>query len=293
MLVSIVLRTYNEDKHLGELLEAISTQVVVGVDVETVIVDSGSTDRTLAIAEKYSCKIHHILASDFTFGRSLNVGCQVAEGEYLVFISGHCVPVDMIWLEKLIQPLVDEKAVYSYGRQIGNGDSKFSECQLFNKYYPKESSIPQKGYFCNNANAAILKNVWKNNHFDEELTGLEDMELARRLQNNGMSIAYVSDAVVYHIHEESWVNICNRYEREAYALQHIMPEVHISFSDFVRYFSSAVLFDIGAAIQGRCLLRKFYEIFMFRLMQFWGAYKGNHEHRKLSKKLKERYFYPK
>ena len=119
------------------------------------------------------------------------------------------------------------------------------------------------------------------------------MELARRLQNNGMSIAYVSEAAGYHIHEETWVNIRTRYESEAYDFQHIMPEVHVGFSDFIRYFVSAVLFDVSEAIQSKRFVRVLPEIIMFRLMQFWGSYRGNHEHRRLSKKMKERYFYPK
>ena len=293
MLVSIVLRTYNEEKHLDELLSSINKQETDNVDVEVVIVDSGSTDNTLKIAEKYQCRILHISSEDFTFGRSLNLGCDGADGDYLIFISGHCIPVEKLWLQKLIQPLIDGSAAYSYGKQVGNGDSKFSECQLFSKYYPNVSSIPQNGYFCNNANAAILKKVWKLNRFDEELSGLEDMELARRIQNNGMSIAYVSEAAVYHIHEETWANIRTRYEREAYALQHIMPEVHVGFSDFIRYFVSAVLFDVSEAVQSKRFVRVLPEIIMFRLMQFWGSYRGNHEHRRLSKKMKERYFYPK
>jgi hypothetical protein len=34
------------------------------------------------------------------------------------------------------------------------------------------------------------------------------------------------------------------------------------------------------------------EIVLYRLMQFWGAYSGNHMHRKLSRVKKEAYFYP-
>jgi hypothetical protein len=83
-----------------------------------------------------------------------------------------------------------------------------------------------------------------------------------------------------------------RYEREAIALQEIMPEVHINFGDFLRYFISAVLLDAGSALQQKNLSSKLGEIFMFRLMQFWGSYRGNHEHRKISAQMKEMYFYP-
>ena len=118
------------------------------------------------------------------------------------------------------------------------------------------------------------------------------MDLAKRLLRNGERIAYVADSPVYHLHDESWRKVRLRYEREAFALQKIMPEIHVNLFDFFRYFSSGVLFDLSAALEERVTIRKFPEIVMFRLMQYWGTYRGNHDHRKLSRKLKEEYFYP-
>jgi hypothetical protein len=163
---------------------------------------------------------------------------------------------------------------------------------LFRKYFPDRSEIPQSGFFCNNANSAIAKKDWERFRFDEDLTGLEDMELAKRMTLAGFKIGYVSDASVYHLHEESWRKVKTRYEREAIALQGIMPQVHLSFMDFVRYLCSAVFLDFGAAVQDRKFSKVFGEILAFRMMQFWGSYRGNHEHRKLSYEMKERYFYP-
>jgi hypothetical protein len=119
------------------------------------------------------------------------------------------------------------------------------------------------------------------------------MELANRLVRDGRRIGYVADAPVYHLHEESWHKVRIRYEREAMALQQILPQVHVSFFDFLRYLTSALMLDFGQAVQDRVFIRNVREIFLFRLMQFWGAYRGNHEHRRLSREMKERYFYPK
>jgi rhamnosyltransferase len=293
MKISIVLRTYNEEKHLEQLLQGIAAQKTLGVDIETIVVDSGSTDRTLQTASSHGCKIVKIPKEEFTFGRSLNVGCSESSGEILVFISGHCIPVNESWVADLVRPIIENEVVYSYGRQIGNEISKFSEQQLFKKYYPAKSNIPQEGFFCNNANAALLKSAWDEYKFNEELTGLEDMELAKRLQADGKKIAYIASAPVYHIHEETLINIRNRYERESFALQYIMPEVHLRFSDLIRYIVSAVMFDISVAIEEKQLAKNITSILGFRVMQFWGSYRGNHEHRKLSNKMKERYFYPK
>lgn len=292
MKASIVIRTYNEERYLPDLLRGISQQKLADIEFEIIVVDSGSTDRTLDIARRYDCHIEHIVKEQFSFGRSLNIGCKVATGDALVFVSGHCVPVTNEWLAKLIEPLVHGQVELAYGRQIGNGSSRFSECRIFDKYFPKENKIPQEGFYCNNANSALLTKVWEEFPFDEELTGLEDMHLARKLLGNGMRLGYVADAPVYHIHDETWLRVKNRFEREAIALQHIMPEVHLSFLDFTRYFTSSLCFDYGAALQEKVLFKNIGDIFMYRLAQYWGAYRGNHFHRQLSKKRKEKYFYP-
>lgn len=290
-MISVVVRTYNEERHLGKLLSMIRSQVI-DLPVEIVLVDSGSTDSTIAIANSYGCRVETIDKKRFSFGRSLNLGCARARGEYLAFVSGHCIPTNVNWLRELVGPLRAGIVDYAYGRQVGTADSKFSECQLFRRSYPERSRIPQEGFFCNNANAAVTRQAWESAKFDEALTGLEDMALAKKILGLGGQVGYVAEACVYHIHDETWRAIRTRYEREAVALREIMPQVHVTLLDFVRYFTSSVLLDFGAALQERRLMRNAFGIVAYRLMQYWGTYRGNHEHRKLSQAMKDRYFYP-
>jgi glycosyltransferase involved in cell wall biosynthesis len=291
--VSIVLRTLNEDRYLDELLSAIGRQTLdQDMELEVVVIDSGSTDNTLSIARQHNCRITTIDKQEFTFGRSLNRGSGFAQGDVLVYISGHCIPDGPSWLANLLSPLIDGKADYVYGRQCGRDTTKYSEKRLFAKYFPEESKIPQADIFCNNANAAILRQVWQAYQFDEDVTGLEDMELGKRLLEDGCQIAYVADAVVFHIHDEPWVQTKRRYEREAIALQKIMPDVHVSFVDSVRYLVVSVFSDMSSALAEGCFWRESLGILKFRSAQYWGAYRGNHEHRQLSRKRKENYYYP-
>lgn len=292
MLVSIIIRTFNESRYLNELLTAIHGQYAPTFDYEIVLVDSGSTDNTLDIAHRNGCRITHISKSDFTFGRSLNIGCEFARGEILVFISGHCIPTSARWLSTLCQPLINEKADYTYGRQQGRDTTKYSERRHFEKWFPARSIIPQQGFFCNNANAALTRTHWQTYRFNEEVTGLEDMELAKRLVEDNGKVGYVSEASVYHIHTESWEQVRIRYEREAFALQRIMPEVHFTFADFVRYFISGVLADSAIAIREKQFLKYVGEIILFRFNHYLGTFKGSQEHRKLSEQRKKHYFYP-
>lgn len=292
MKVSVIVRTYNESRYLSELLSAIQKQEISGASIEILLVDSGSSDNTVSIAEDFGCRIIHLNKKDFSFGRSLNLGCEASGGDILVFVSGHCIPAKRNWLLNLITPISEGRVVWTYGRQIGIHKSRYSEIQIFEKYYPSVSVIPQNGFFCNNANAALLRSVWNENRFDEELTGLEDMHLAQLVVNKGMRLGYVSEAAVFHIHNESWRKIRNRFEREAIALQYIMPEVQISFSDFIRYLFSSVILDYGRAIREGVLLNRAIEILFYRFSQYWGSYRGNHTQRKISRQKKEKYFYP-
>lgn len=290
--ISIVIRTFNEARWLGPLLESIRLQRTNGASHEVVVVDSGSTDGTLDIAERFGCRVEHIRKEDFSFGRSLNIGCRAARGEVLVFVSGHCVPEGDGWLEALCRPILAGKAEYLYGRQVGGERSRFSECRIFRKYFPADTALPQEGYFCNNANAALSRACWEQYGFDEELTGLEDIDLARRMERDGRIIGYVAEAVVAHHHDESWRQVRRRFEREALALRKIMPQIIIRRRDLAFYILVSVFKDCCCAFRGGMLPSKAKEIVCYRVNQYLGSYTGNHEHRKLSRQEKHKYFYP-
>ena len=290
--ISIVFRALNEEKWFGQALEACHAQQTPDADVEIILVDSGSTDRTLDIARDHGCRIVHIKKSEFTFGRSLNFGCEAATGDYLVFISAHCIPAHENWLANLVAPLAADEADYVYGRQVGHEVTRFSEGQVFAQYYPDTDKLPQDDFFCNNATSAIKRPVWAAHRFDEAATGLEDMVLAKAVRAEGGRIGYVADAPVVHIHEETLSQIRRRYYREALTLREIMPEVHFHFGDFMRYFSAGVFHDFAEALDQRKFFAEAGDILAYRFMQYWGAYLGHNEHRVLSRAQKESYYYP-
>lgn len=289
--VSIIIRTLNEAKFLPECLNKINGQNYSG-PVEVVVVDSGSTDDTVKIASNFGATIVHISKLEFTFGRSLNVGCAASSGEVLVLLSAHCIPCDANWLRTLVNPLLENTSEYSYGRQIPrNGVSKFSEGMVFRKYYPNQASTPQAGYFCNNANSAILRATWQRLRFDEKLTGLEDMELAKRLVDGGGTVSYVAFSAVEHIHEEGWSRIKIRYEREAAALVDIEPTLHLTISQALKLFFLSILNDFKVADKKFSLI--IFEIISYRACQYYGSLLGSRASKLRINRMRREYFYPK
>ena len=288
--ISIVIRCYNEAKHINRLLTGIMRQTCR--DIEIILVDSGSTDDTLSIASRYPVKILSILPGDFSFGRSLNIGCQAAKGEFIVIASAHVYPLYEDWLEKLIEPFVDSKVALVYGNQRGDETTKYSEKQIFSNLFSVKSDLNQKHPFCNNANTAIRRTLWEKIAYNETLTGLEDLAWAQRIIDHGFKIVYMAEAEIVHVHDESPRKIYNRYQREAIALKRIFPDENFNFIDFLRLCSTNIISDCFHACHDRVLLRNFKEIVMFRLMQFWGTYRGFLQRGPVSNHLKKKFYYP-
>jgi len=286
---SIVIRAYNEEKHIGRLLEGIRQQTIR--DVEIILVDSGSTDGTVLVAESFGARLVRIPSEEFTFGRSLNFGIQAASHELIVIASAHVYPVYPDWLESLLTPFEDEQVALTYGKQRGYEGSKYSEHQIFHQWYPDVSKPDQETTFCNNANAAIRKQLWEKNPYDETLTGLEDLAWAKWVKEQGYKIAYVAEAEIVHIHNETPHGVYNRYRREAMALRKVYPEANFNLYDFLRLTITNILSDLWHALREGVLLKSIASIFWFRFMQFHGTRVGHRETSLVTPQLRETFYY--
>jgi len=288
--VSIIIRSYNEEEHIARLLEGIFEQSEKNIEV--IMVDSGSTDQTLKIAETFPVIIHEIKPSEFSFGRALNMGCQAATGEFFVMASAHIYPVYKDWLGKLLIPFDDPKVGAVYGKQRGCDTTKYSEHQIFNKWFPDECNFSQEHPFFNNANAAIRSKLWKRIPYDETLTGLEDIDWANRVLKLAYKIAYSEEAEVIHVHNETIIQVFNRYRREAIALKRIFPQEKFSLWDFLRLLMINSINDIYHSLHDNVFWKNFAEICAFRIMQFWGTYRGYARRGPITNQLRQTFYYP-
>lgn len=288
---SIIIRSFNEEKHIGRLMEGIRKQSNYA-SIEVILVDSGSTDNTVNIARKCGARIVNIRPEDFSFGRAINVGCEAAQGKFLLFASAHVYPLYTDWVEKMLAPFKNDKVALVYGRQVGNELTKYSEHQLFKKWFPLVSNYAQSIPFCNNANAVVRKELWEKQPYDEQLTGLEDLDWATKIQAKDYMIAYEAFAPIVHVHEETPSRIKNRYRREAIALKNIYPNEKFSFWSFIRLSNSNIWSDAIHALHERKFFKVLGSIIVFRTLQFWGTYLGYNGKNKPDETLRMRIYYP-
>ena len=270
---SIVIRAFNEERWLPELFESLHRQQYR--DFETLVVDSGSVDRTRDIASANGARLVRLRSEDFTFGYSLNIGIEAARGSFIAIISAHAIPTDEHWLSRLIAPLRRPGTAMVFGGQRGHAVSKFSEARDFERvFHSKPMSMDDDHVFVNNANSAIRKDLWEQHRFDEGLPGLEDAEWAKYWIPRGLEVFYEPSACVYHVHTESWAQVRHRFHREGIAgrwtavriIRHIPREVARELWWGMK--------DIGLALRQGSFARLTGEILRYRYNKTLGIVKG-------------------
>ncbi|HWR59803.1 MAG TPA: glycosyltransferase family 2 protein, partial [Thermodesulfovibrionales bacterium] len=119
---SIVIPTKNAGEEFEYTLRRIAQQEGVE-EIEVIVVDSGSEDRTLDIARQYTQDILRVSPADFHHAATRNLGAEKATGDFLVFTVQDAVPVSNAWLYKLLYPIYRGEATAVSARQIPRADA--------------------------------------------------------------------------------------------------------------------------------------------------------------------------
>lgn len=219
--ISVVIRVYNEQKHIREVLESLKRQTYRNFEI--IILDSESTDDTLKIASEYDVRIEHIKKSEFNYSFASNKCVELSTGDIVCFLSGHSVPVKNTYLEDTNRVFQDEKIGGCYGDVIALPDGSFTE-KAFNRLgYIKnkikgnstgvklEKDIHPGIFSCSNASAR--RELLVRHPFAEELgRGGEDIEVAYRIIQDGYYIASVPELLVMHSHGKGFFKFIEEFK---------------------------------------------------------------------------------
>lgn len=205
--ISVIIRTYNEEEKLSEVLKLLKSQTYSPMEV--IVVDSESTDCTVQIAREYGCKIVKIKKKDFNYSYASNIGANVAKGDILVYLSGHSIPYDIHYLEIINNIFKNKEIGGCYGDTLALKNGSIAE-KIFNflshakhSIYGNvvEQSIHQGILSC--SNAAIRKKCWEVNQFDTNIIfGGEDVLMAYHIIKQGYTILRCPKMLVRHSHKK-------------------------------------------------------------------------------------------
>ena len=79
--ISVIVPTLNEEENIPNLLGSLEKQTLK--DFEIIVIDGGSTDRTVSIAKNYTSKV--IVEQGLPEYPSRNAGAKIADGKILMF----------------------------------------------------------------------------------------------------------------------------------------------------------------------------------------------------------------
>jgi glycosyltransferase involved in cell wall biosynthesis len=137
--VSVCVAAYNEERHLGKLLDSLCHQTLPPLEV--IVADDGSRDRTAAIAEQQGATVLRLPHRGPAAARNSAAG--VARGEVLALVDAdvRCAPE---YLECLVKPIADGRAVGTFSREVylANTHNRWASAYAALRWSPPDRLLP-------------------------------------------------------------------------------------------------------------------------------------------------------
>lgn len=209
-MISIIVRTKNEERWISQCLKRIKAQTIK--DHEIILVDNNSEDKTVEKALHLCPDINLVKTDKYWPGLALNMGIRASKGDYIACLSAHCLPINDDWLARLQVNFSDSQVAGVYGRQIPMRFTSPVDKRDLLVTFGLDKRIHKRDSFFHNANSMIRRDIWEKYPFDEEVSNIEDRVWGKAVIDAGYTLVYEPEAPVYHHHGIHQSNNKERYE---------------------------------------------------------------------------------
>lgn len=221
--ISVLIPTFQGEEFLERVLGRLAAQRCE-LPWDLTVVDSGSTDRTLAILAAWRericvpLRVEHIHGSAFDHGHTRNLLAAESCGDLLVFLTQDAIPSGPDWLAKLAGNFTDPAVGAAYCRNVPRPDAQVLT-RIFSATDPgyalerREVRLPEPEayarmdaherrllYNFNDVASAIRRELWERHPMPRTEFG-EDLLMARALLEAGYTVVYDAEATVEHSHD--------------------------------------------------------------------------------------------
>ena len=303
--VSVIIPVKNPGKIFERVLSAVCSQAYDGY-AEVIIIDSGSTDGTLEFLTE-SSKVHKNLklftipSSEFGHGKTRNFAIKKSTGELIAVITHDATPLNEKWLSNLVRPFLENEQVAGvFGRHQAYEDADiFIKRELkqhfdgFNRTppithykiedfdaYKADKNLQMFYCFFSDNNAMLRKSVWEKIPYDD-VNFAEDQKWAKAILENGYIKAYADDAIVFHSHNYTMIEVFRRSFEEAVSFQiHFQHQIIRSLLDLIKIILFKIRIDFSVLLRAKelSLSKKFFLLFyrpLYNLLRFLGYFLGS------------------
>ena len=236
--VSVVILTFEAGPGFDELLERLFSQRT-NFRYEVLAIDSGSTDGTAELAERYGASVHRIDPDEFGHGATRNLGASLSSGRYVVFLVQDALPKDDNWLAAMVEDLdADETVAGVYGCQVPRPDSSPLTRTLMRdwptsrqerreqfaggpeSYGALPAASRRSLAVFDNVSSCVRRSVWQRIPFERTGFG-EDLRWGKAVVEAGYKLVYEPRSAVLHSHERSALYDLRRHYADGLVLQEL------------------------------------------------------------------------
>lgn len=276
--IAVLMRTKNSDWVISQTLAALFSQDEVKINLY--IVDSGSTDTTVSICDRYPHTKIKMHGDTYIPGPVLNAAIEEISEKIIVMLNSDSVLLHPKSLFYLVKPLINDSGIAAtIGRQVPRHDAKPWVRKDYAYCFPDTEDLPNE-ITLSFPLSAIRRSVWEEEKFYEQSWGSEDTEWGKRiLEKKKGKIKYIRDAITMHSHNYSNKELHNRkyiegeadyfiYQKKPVILSNIINYLRRSIGETIYYLKNLSLLSIPT-------------IYVRNLFYFIGYYRGlkNAEHR--------------
>jgi len=202
-MISVIVPAHNEEGVIGKCLEGLKQQDFRG-KMEIIVVDNGSSDRTVQEAKKFK-GVRVVLQKNRGPAAARNLGVEKSRGDIILFTDADCVP-ERDWVRQMVAPfscreIVGVQGAYkTWQKELM---ARFSQIEIEDRY--ERMKRFENLDFIGTYSAGYRKEVFRGKGFDESfpLASGEDSEFSLRIAKSGQKMVFNPDAVVYHQHPSS------------------------------------------------------------------------------------------
>lgn len=242
--VSVIIPTYNAGQQFEILMQALRGQKHIG-ELEIVIVDSGSNDKTVEVANRYNAKVIEIRNEDFAHSYARNLGAENATGGVLLLMTQDALPSDENWIFRMTEPIVSKKFAAVTARELcpedtelfykiaSHIDARFRDITKNDRIGFLSSTMDplelRKSGSLSDVSCAVNASVFR--QFKYRNNYAEDLDLGIRLLKNGYKLLISHDIRVKHGHNRSCGYYIKRILIEQISFENILPQIASEIDD--------------------------------------------------------------
>lgn len=192
MKISIITVSYNSEKTIEATIKSVINQTYP--DIEYIIIDGGSTDRTLGIIEKYKDKIAKIISEpDKGIYDAMNKGLKLATGEIIGILNSDDLYYDEKVIETVVKKIEEQNVDCLWGDLVYVNKNNINQIIRFWKSSEYENRKFQKGWHPPHPTFFVRKKIYeKYGDFNLKFKIAADYELMLRfLEKYKIKFCYI------------------------------------------------------------------------------------------------------